>query len=461
MVGSLNEARARHTATVLADGRVLIAGGGSTGTQGLATVEVYVPEAGDFDPLGRLKVPRVDHAATLLDDGRVLITGGYGKGKKSRSPATAEVFDPTTGTSQLVGKLRQPRSGHAATLLEDGRVAVVGGYDERGKARRAIEVYDPRTERFRSTARLVAPAHRPLTSRLQDGRLLVVHSAGSILIEPDAAGNELVGGVPQPTYATTATLLDDGRVFVVGSDEDGSASVHVFDPATNEFAAAEPLTLTTVAPMASLLLDGLVLVVGGFGCQQALDTAEIWDPGAMAVVAAGSAVDCEPWVMPAPEPLPPLGATTSGGRIQMPGSAFAITVPDDWSVELADPDTDVFSAEPGSAWEALRATNPAGTRACSVAIGVAEVSLRKRSGTAAGGVVTPYWDPDERGTLWVPEPVVVETDVHRSAMAPIDRMHRDEDGLDHDVLYSVLCVGSSERQFERITRSMDFLPRGE
>lgn len=461
VVGSLNEARARHTATVLADGRVLIVGGGSVGTQGLATVEVYDAEAEGFGLLGRLKVPRVDHAATLLDDGRVLITGGYGKGKKGRSPATAEVFDPATGKSQLVGKLRQPRSGHTATLLQDGRVAIVGGYDDRGKARRAIEVYDPRTERFRSTARLVAPAHRPVTNRLLDGRLLLVHPAGSILIAPDAAGNELVASGPQPAYATTATLLDDGRVVTIGSDGVGADSVHVFDPATNEFEPAEPMTLTRIAPMASRLADGTVLVVGGLGCQQALDTAEIWDPEPMAAVAAGSKVDCELQPMPSLPPLPPLGATTSGGRIEMPGSAFAITVPDEWTVEFADPDGDVFGAEAGMAWEAFRAINPAGTRACSVAIGVADVSLRNGSGTGSNGDTTPKWHPSRRDTLMVPSPSVVETDRQTSSMAPMERLHRDHEGLEHDALYSIHCVGVPERQFERIMFSLEFLPHEE
>ncbi len=456
VVGALAEPRAWHTATALPDGRVLVVGGGSF-PGGLATVEAYDPGSETFSRIGRLKKPRMVHAATLLDDGRVLVSGGFSGKKELRPSASAELFDPATGKSESVGKMRHARYGHTATLLDDGRVAVIGGFGKSGKVR-AVEIYDPRTRRFKPAVELAAPAPGHSTTKLMDGRLITVAPSATILFAPDASSNELAPGGPRTEGQASTTLLDDGRVVVVGS-AGGKPLVDVFDPATNVFEPAGSLTLTRTGPAVTRLSDGTILVVGGLGCQQALDTAEIWDPETLTVVAAGSTVDCETQPMPTPKPLPPLGATRSGGRIEMPGSAFAITVPEDWVVELADPDTDLFTAEPGSAWEALRATDPEGSSACSVAVGVAAVSLREASGAGSGEFTTPLWDPNEPGILWVPMPQVEPSRTEISSMAPRVRMHRHHEGLKHDVLYSVHCVGNSERESGKISDSLEFLPR--
>jgi hypothetical protein len=130
----------------------------------------------------------------------------------------------------------------------------------------------------------------------------------------------------------------------------------------------------------------------------------------------------------------------------MTRSGFAMTFPDDWNVEVLDPDPVVFAAAPGTAWEALRAHDPARVRACSVSVGVATVSLRERSGGASSDMtVEPHWDEQENGTLWAPEPRFdAGTGGTYSVMAPRERLHEGDADLDHDVLYVVSCSAGGE-----------------
>ncbi len=393
----------------------------------------------------------------------MLITGGYGKNPPDPK-SSAEIFDPATGTSTSIGRMRRARAGHAATRLDDGRIVIIGGVRGGRLSDRTLEVYDPKRQRFSRLRELPASPSAREAPRLLDGRVFTTAiGRGAVLIAPDASSSEQIDSPLYSAGQATATLLDDGRVVVMGviSSSD-PAMVSVFDPATDTFQAADPMR-NRALPAAVRLDDGTVLIVGGInsmpGCMQALPTAAIWDPGEMAVVAGDDEVPCVDEILR--PPLQPLGAETSGGRIEMPGSAFAITIPDDWAVELADPDTDVFSAAQGTAWEALRATDPDGGAACSVAVGVAEVSLRTSSGTASGLVGPPQWDPADRSLLWVPQPEVEDSGSQHTAMTSRERLHQDDEGLEHDVLYSIVCAGTSEPQFQTISQSLEFLPRGE
>ena len=267
----------------------------------------------------------------------------------------------------------------------------------------------------------------------------------------------------------TATLLEDGRVVIIGSRFDDPARVELFDPATDTFQSAEPMRQVRQEHAAVRLFDGTVLVVGGIlsgpGCMQMLDTAEIWDPTEMASIAGDTQVECVPAEIPIAPTLPSLGAKTSGGLIEMSGSAFAITVPEDWTVKTAEPDPDLFTVEPGSAWEALRATSRDHSMACSVAIGVAEVSLREGSGIGQGGGTKPFWDSKDPHMLWVPEPDIPKTrSFHQTSW---DRLQHKDDELDHDVQYSLLCAANDARirnpgrTFRRLMNSFEFLPHAD
>ena len=121
--GRMEFARRRHTATRLANGRVLVAGG-ANGTGTLATAELFNPATGTFTRTGNMRIARAGHRATLLANGKVLVTGGT---NSTGTLATAELFNPATGTFTRTGNMATPRVGHTATLLGNGKVLVAGG----------------------------------------------------------------------------------------------------------------------------------------------------------------------------------------------------------------------------------------------------------------------------------------------------------------------------------------------
>ena len=221
VVGSadMQVARQGHTATLLADGRIVLIGGeNASGPVGAA--EVYDPAAGTFSPAGSSLVPRADHTATLLADGRVLVAGGRSNALLLNS---TEVFDPATGSFAATAALMQrARAGHTATVLADGSLLIVGG-DPDGSA----ELLDPATGSFTSL-----PAY---------------------LNEPRAFHG--------------AALLQSGKVLIaggVGLDNSTLGSAEIFDPATVSFdAVASAMTAGRVLPYLRVLPDGKVQVIGG------------------------------------------------------------------------------------------------------------------------------------------------------------------------------------------------------
>jgi hypothetical protein len=170
--GSLSTTRTGHTATLLADGRVLVAGGNSNESGILATAELYDPKTGKFSPTGSMAVARIDHTATLLPDGRVVVVGGIADVHGSKSLASAELYDPKTGTFSQTGSMSTNRVGHTATQLPDGRVLVAGGWDG-STAFPSAELYDPKTGTFSPTGSMSTGRIYPTATLLPDGRVLV------------------------------------------------------------------------------------------------------------------------------------------------------------------------------------------------------------------------------------------------------------------------------------------------
>jgi len=244
--GSLATARNLHTATLLLDGRVLIVGGNDSEPHSLASAELYDPKTGTFNPTGSMATARGFHAATLLDDGRVLVTGGTSAAWDGPPfLASAELYDPVSGTFSPARPMTEARASHTATLLADGRVLLTGGIRTDGGETSvpSAELYDPKTSKF------------TLTGHLADGRTF--HEA---------------------------TLLADGRVLVTGGDPDGwkyggpfLASAEIYDPATGRFATTGPMADAITSHSATRLADGRVLIAGGYDGVD-LASAEIYDP---------------------------------------------------------------------------------------------------------------------------------------------------------------------------------------
>ena len=126
--GSMSASRSRYTATLLVDGRVLVVGGVNSDFQGLATAETYDPSTGRFSPTGSMAVAREAQIATLLPNGKVVVAGGDGGGSAS-SPilASAELYDPKTGTFSPTGMMVHSGTDETTTQLQDGRVLLAGG----------------------------------------------------------------------------------------------------------------------------------------------------------------------------------------------------------------------------------------------------------------------------------------------------------------------------------------------
>jgi Putative Ig domain/Galactose oxidase, central domain len=257
--GSMVTPRWRHTATLLANGKVLVTGGMTTKSQALASAETYDPATGIFTVTGNMAVARWGHAATLLNSGKVLVTSGD-------QPA-AELYDPATGTFSTTGSFVAPHSSpHSATLLNNGKVLIAGGDSA------AAELFDPASGTFAATGSMTATRTGHVASLLADGRVLVVGggAATAEIYEPTAgtfsaaAGSPApapgMGPGPGPSVPQSATRLPDGRVLVCGTGIDAQ----VFDPSTGLFASVGDLIGPITGSTANLLRDGTVLLAGGY-----------------------------------------------------------------------------------------------------------------------------------------------------------------------------------------------------
>ena len=162
VTGSLNAARFEHTATLLLNDIVLVAGGGN-GTDTLASTELYDPATGNWSSTGSLNIARSDHTATLLLNGMVLVAGGT---NGTDILASAELYDPATGIWTGTGSLNTARLGHTATLLPNGMVLVAGGSNSSGMLASA-ELYDPASGSWSATGSLnIGRSRQTATLRL-------------------------------------------------------------------------------------------------------------------------------------------------------------------------------------------------------------------------------------------------------------------------------------------------------
>ncbi|MBN1889931.1 MAG: tandem-95 repeat protein [Thermoflexales bacterium] len=277
--GSLNATRDMHSAALLSDGRVLLAGGyGYSGA--FTSTELYDPATGVFTPTTSLNAARYYHTATPLSNGRVLLAGGVGN---SGYLASAELYDPASGIFPT-GSLNAARYSHTATPLPDGRVLLAGGLGSDFLA--IAELYDPVTGAFITTGGLNAVRYAHTATPLFDGRVLLAGGYGyggyltsAELYDPTAGVFTLTGSLNVARYDHTATLLPDGRVLVAGGyDGDPLANVELYDPATGAWSNTTGLNLARYAHTATLLPDGRVLLAGGMGKSELFASAELYDP---------------------------------------------------------------------------------------------------------------------------------------------------------------------------------------
>jgi hypothetical protein len=271
----MTTARADHTATLLLNGKVLIAGGSGDGFHALASAELYDPSTRTFAPTGSMIMPRYAHLATLLANGRVLIAGGTQDVNGGAFVFTAEIYDPSTGVFTATGDLTSIGGGVYAfpgdvtTLLPDGRVFVA--------ATNNAEIYDPQSGTFTPTGPYanLSDGYGTTVTLLTNGKVLVTGCADAYgscsvgvteLFDPQSGTFGVTGPMMSkyfPDYGYTATLLTDGRVLFLGSNDwPDPADAEVYDPAAGTFASIGNAVSQEIAP-ASRLTDGTVLIAGG------------------------------------------------------------------------------------------------------------------------------------------------------------------------------------------------------
>ena len=298
----LDQPRGDFAAVRLLDGRVLVAGGQSGGPTGeatgpLATTRIWDPIGQAWGEGGSLGSARGDPAATLLADGRVLIAGGVQLTDRTRALPTAEIFDPKAATATPTTGMVRPRVGGTAMTMPDGRVVLFGGTDigdDRNRSVRAVERYDPAADSWTVIGELpVGQEHTAVM--LADGSILLAggHAderglaseplATAWRLDPLTGALTQLASMPTPRRDALATLLDDGRVLLAGG-ADGiipaagaafqlvdtssgapavTASAVIYDPVTDTWTETAPMPSPVAAGISVVLQDGSVLVAGG------------------------------------------------------------------------------------------------------------------------------------------------------------------------------------------------------
>jgi Putative Ig domain/Kelch motif/Galactose oxidase, central domain len=303
--GSMAGPRIAHTATLLSNGMVLVAGGTDGSGTAIATAELFNPATGSFTATGPMGTARAHFAATLLcdlsslpcNDNRVLVTGGLDT--NGQPLATAEIYDPSTATfSPTSVSMLFVHASHTATLLKTGQVLIAGW----GNA--VAELFDPGTGTFKQTGNMATARVGHTATLLNTGKVLVTGGiqgappatttlAEAELYDPGAGSfTATLGSLATARQVHTASLLSDGTVLVTGgldSNNHALASAEVFNPTTQMFMATKGSMGTARAfHTATVLMDKTVLVTGGDDGNGPLATAEIYDPAAQSFSPTGS-----------------------------------------------------------------------------------------------------------------------------------------------------------------------------
>jgi hypothetical protein len=262
------------------------------------TTRTYAPRSGAIVSTGTPLAARFSHTATLLENGQVLIAGGMERNGVWLD--SAEIYDPASGHFSSAGRMLTRRAGAMAVLLANGQVLIAGGADGSGKSLRSTEIYDPAKHVFTPGADMLAPRAHGIAVRLKDGKVLVAGGcaqgaedrlASAELYDPAAKTFTWTGSMHTPRGAFNALTLRDGRVLVAGGMSGGDlpdpiveASAEIYDPGTGKFTPTGSMSVPRFKHGMALLKDGRAMIVGGqtggaFGPK--LNSTEFFDPATL------------------------------------------------------------------------------------------------------------------------------------------------------------------------------------
>jgi hypothetical protein len=312
-IDPMTETRRLHTMTLLPNGKVLAAGGifgpFRFPTPSTDKAELFDPETKTWTPTKPMSEPRLAHTATLLADGRVLVAGG-GRIRDPRSGltlASSEIYDPETETwSVTKGPMTDPRLDAQAVLLPNNKVLTVGGTIETGHGSFAslafCELFDPGTETWTPTGSMAGPRGLHQATLLPSGDVLVTGGGGgdltvvsglvydhhslatAELYNPVAGTWRPAGAMPLGRARHQAVLLGNGKVLVVGGCDEASqlagfSAATMYDPLTDVWSSASALAEGRLSHGAIALKDGRILTTGGLkGIQVGTWVTEVFTP---------------------------------------------------------------------------------------------------------------------------------------------------------------------------------------
>jgi hypothetical protein len=278
--------RIGHTLARLITGRILLLGGTEAdGPMKAQSTWLHDPAADTWVfPSGPTGTPPVYHSATPLPDGTVLVAGGRRNGfPVSPVEGRVFVFDPAADTTRELPPLHKARADHTATLLLDGRVLIAGGWGQGGTLGDA-EIYDPAAGR-RTAIEGAAPRDGHTATLLLDGRVLFVggsDAASAQLFDPRSSSFLPAEAPPEPGRRHhTATLLASGAVLVAGGhvpDRGLTSNAAVYDAASGTWRAVAPLRTARQDHTATRLGDGRVVIAGGYSVADGADERPRMDP---------------------------------------------------------------------------------------------------------------------------------------------------------------------------------------
>lgn len=282
--GSLRTARRSHAATLLANGKVLVAGGLTANGTLLASAEIFDPATESWSSAADMNVPRFNNSGVRLPSGKVLMVGGA---STTNAALWAEVYDPATDTWTPTGAVGL-RTNRTLTLMPDGKVLAVGYAQGSGTN---AEIYDPATNAWSAAASLHHTRSDPAATLLPNGMVLI--SGGSI---PGANAPELTSEIFDPatgtwsdagamvhgSWASSTVLRANGTVFATGGAlpfPQTFLTTEVFDPATGSWTLEASMKRPRQSLTSIVLPTGQVLAVGGwYDFQPAYAIPEMYDP---------------------------------------------------------------------------------------------------------------------------------------------------------------------------------------